>query len=109
MLLQLLPDEWEFSFYRGKLAAKMGAPAHDMLHHMADSCRLALSHKGGQTEPLYRLHATRLKLLLASDVPPLAAIAAFPFLPETKDRLESEPSLCFVTAAPGVLHLLSFI
>lgn len=85
-----MPDEWELSFYRGKLAAKMGAPAHVVLHHMADSCRLALSHKGGQTEPLYRLHATRLKLLLAPGVPPLDAIAAFPFLPETHDQLESE-------------------
>lgn len=85
--MQVLPDEWEFSFWHGKLAAKAQLPAGEVLQLLARACHLAARHRGGQTEPLYRLHATRLKLLLASE-PPLDAIAAFSFLPDTQERLE---------------------
>ena len=90
--LQILSEEWQYSFYRGKLAAKRGAQAQEVLHLLAEACLLATAHKGGQTEPLYRLHASRLKLLLGSE-PPLEAIAAFPFLADTQDRLQGEHTM----------------
>ena len=95
----MLPDEWEFPFYRGKLAAKMGASSNEVLHLLARACHDAAKHRGGLTEPLYRLHATRLKLLLAPD-PPLDVIAAHPFLPETLEMLESE---CHAHVCSGLI------
>ena len=40
-----------------------------VLHGFALACRHAKLYAGGLLEPLYRLHATRLKMLLSGDVP----------------------------------------
>ena len=90
--MQVLPDEWEYAFYQGKLAAKLGYAPANVLHLMAQACHKADTHEGGLTEPLYRLHATRLKLLLGPN-PPLGAIAGYPFLPETSSHLQGEQHL----------------
>jgi hypothetical protein len=56
------PSEWLFPLYRGKCAAKLGAPPAEVLALYAQAARLGR----GLLEPLYRLHATRLKLALAA-------------------------------------------
>lgn len=43
----------------------------EYLPAFARACRCAALHTDGALEPLYRLHATRLKLLLASRLPGL--------------------------------------
>ena len=42
-------------------------PAGEFLPALARACRCAALHTDGVLEPLYRLHATRLKLLLARE------------------------------------------
>lgn len=100
--MQYLPDEWQFSFFRGKLAAKMGTAALHVLHLMAQACHMANKYKAGQTEPLYRLHASRLKLL-SSGSTPAHVIAAHPFLPETPALLEGASEQEVVYESPLTL------
>lgn len=59
-----LPEEWQSEYQLGKSKAKLGAPAGVVLRHYARACWLASTLLGGRVEPLYRLHASRLKLLL---------------------------------------------
>jgi hypothetical protein len=47
-----------------------GAPVDEYLPALARACRCAALHTDGALEPLYRLHATRLKLLLPKGCPP---------------------------------------
>ena len=57
------PGNWFFSFHLGKLAHKMKADQCDVLMHFARACTDAPEC----LEAFYRLHATRLKYLLAVD------------------------------------------
>ncbi|KAK9841424.1 hypothetical protein WJX74_005538 [Apatococcus lobatus] len=66
---RILPDEWQFPYFIGKMQSKLGAPPEQVLHSFALACRNAKLYAGGQLEPLYRLHATRLKMLLSGVVP----------------------------------------
>ena len=59
---------WEAS--HGRLLPA-GAPVEEYLPEFARACRCAARHTDGALEPLYRLHATRLKLLLKSCPPAL--------------------------------------
>jgi len=70
--------DWLPLFYRGKIAAKLGAPASRSLALLARAQRLG----PGLMEPLYRLHATRLKLATAAtpDVAALRAASRYPFI-----------------------------
>mmetsp|Transcript_16588 Transcript_16588/g.46306 ORF Transcript_16588/g.46306 Transcript_16588/m.46306 type:complete len:1287 (-) Transcript_16588:221-4081(-) len=87
----ILPEEWSFPYYMAKVAAKLGEPPERYLRLMAQSCHLATVHSGGILEPLYRLHASRMKLLLQEPCSPswLAAAASFCFLPSTRLALQS--------------------
>ena len=74
-------------------ARKQGRPAGEYLRMLARSAHLAASHAGGLLEPLYALHAARLKLLDALPAPGsavesgdaaagvLEAVARYRFLP----------------------------
>lgn len=74
-------------------ARKQGRPAAEFLRMLARSAHLAASHAGGLLEPLYALHAARLKLLDALPSPGsageggaaaagvLEAVARYCFLP----------------------------
>uniref|UniRef100_A0A061REY4 Calcineurin-binding protein cabin-1 n=2 Tax=Tetraselmis sp. GSL018 TaxID=582737 RepID=A0A061REY4_9CHLO len=81
----ILSDEWTFPYYMGKISAKLGAPPSSYLPQMARACHLAKVHSGGLLEPIYRLHASRLKLITenAVDADALKACARHCFLAES--------------------------
>ena len=61
--IAVLPEEWVFQNELGKALAKLGAPPGVYLQRFARACCYATVLMGGRAEPLYRLHASRLKLL----------------------------------------------
>ena len=67
-------------------ARKAGAPAEEYLGHFAMACHRARAAVSGALEPLYRLHASRLKLLMAPD-PDLPLIARHCFLKSTAKQV----------------------
>eukprot|EP00873_Tetraselmis_striata_P018310 jgi/Tetstr1/438574/TSEL_027125.t1 len=87
-----MPEEWSFPYYQGKILAKFGAKPDEYLHLMARGCRMATVYSGGLLEPLYRLHASRLKLIL-QDGGDWAAARAHCFLPETTEAVEAVDAL----------------
>lgn len=60
---EMLSEEWLYVMDLGRLERKAGASPPIVLRHMARACHLATRFHGGRVEPLYRLHATRLKYL----------------------------------------------
>ncbi|KAK9841857.1 hypothetical protein WJX81_007591 [Elliptochloris bilobata] len=82
----VLPDEWAFELWAGKLSARTGAPLGAVLRRYAHACHLAAAHAGGMLEPLYRLHASRLKAL-RSEAAPLADLARYCFTAEHAEAL----------------------
>lgn len=67
---------------------KAGAGAEVYLRHYALACHRANEAVGGALEPLYRLHASRLKLLLLP-VPDLKAISRYCFFKSTAAKVLS--------------------
>lgn len=78
---QLLPDEWEFQLNLAKLFRKDGASDARAMWHLAKACCLARLHAGGQIEPVYQLHALRLKLLQQPN-PDLTLLSRYSFNPQ---------------------------
>ena len=62
------PEFWQYQYGLAKALSKQAAPAGQILHHFAKACHLAQCFVGARLEPLYCLHALRLKLLIK--VPP---------------------------------------
>lgn len=77
---QRLPDEWEFQLNLAKLLRKSGGSAQQVLWHLAKACCLAKLHNKGLIEPLYQLHALRLKLS-AQDSADLELLGRYSFAP----------------------------
>jgi hypothetical protein len=67
-------------------ARKAGAPPEEFLGHFAMACHRAKAAVSGALEPLYRLHASRLKLLMGPD-PDLPVIARYCFLKSTAKQV----------------------
>ena len=81
-----LDEEWEFQLCIAKLLRKLGADSEQVLHHLAKACHLAKQFAGGSVESMYQLHATRLKLLQASQ-PNLAILQRHCFLKDTRGQM----------------------
>jgi hypothetical protein len=58
------PQYWQYHYDLGRALLKTDAAAADALHSLARACHLASVFVGPRIEPLYRLHASRLKLLI---------------------------------------------
>ena len=78
-----------------QVQAKLGEPPSDYLHLMAEGCHLACLQNDGLIEPLYRLHASRLKLIIQKcpvpdgDLEPCwTAATRHCFLPATSDAIK---------------------
>lgn len=84
--VQLLPDEWEFQLNLAKLLRKSGGADEQVLWHLAKACCLAKLHNKGLIEPMYQLHALRLKLLL-SNSPDLDVLGRYSFTPSATAEL----------------------
>ncbi|CAD7697354.1 unnamed protein product [Ostreobium quekettii] len=65
----VLSEEWTFMLYVGKLTWKLKEEGWEnkSMDIFAQTAMFATVHGGGLVEPIYRLHATRLKLLLAGN------------------------------------------
>jgi hypothetical protein len=59
----LLPGEYYYPMYIGKLMRKLGKPAAEYLPELALSCALATRYHNGLLEPVYALHSARLRVL----------------------------------------------
>ena len=67
-------------------ARKAGAPPSEYLRQFALACHRANAAVSGALEPLYRLHASRLKLLMGPD-PDLPLIARYCFNKSTAKQV----------------------
>ena len=87
---ELLPDEWEFQLKLAKMLKKSGGADKLVLWHLGKACCLAKLHNRGLIEPLYQLHALRLKLLLSSS-PDLDLLGRYSFTqPGTAEPMQLE-------------------
>ncbi|CAM6113955.1 unnamed protein product [Calypogeia fissa] len=79
------PD-WTHLLYIGKLCEKLCRPSEEAF----DFYRRAVEMKSSAVDPVYRLHASRLKLLCKSDqedVKTLQVIALHCYVPSTKEKV----------------------
>lgn len=56
-------SDWKHLFYMGKLCEKLGRPCDEALGYY----KQAVDMKSSAVDPVYRLHASRLKLLCEGD------------------------------------------
>lgn len=61
--IKLDPEFWQYEYDLGRALWKQGAAPQESLHHLAKACCLTQVFVGPRLEPIYRLHAARLKLL----------------------------------------------
>ena len=65
---ELLPDEWSFKMQIGRCLRRLGRSPAEWLPVMAVACKQALQHHNGLVDPVYTIHAARLKLLKGMNV-----------------------------------------
>ncbi|KAJ8637861.1 hypothetical protein MRB53_012128 [Persea americana] len=78
--------EWSYAFYLGKLCEKLGFSCEKTFSYYSKSITLNPS----AVDPLYRMHASRLKLLLKSEkqaLNTLQVIATYSFTESTKETV----------------------
>ena len=78
--------ECKYAVHLVHSARKAGAPPEEYLSHFALACHRAKAAVSGALEPLYRLHASRLRLMMGPD-PDLPVIARFCFLKSTAKQV----------------------
>ncbi|KAL2642164.1 hypothetical protein R1flu_009751 [Riccia fluitans] len=81
------PD-WKHLFYLGKLCEKLSRPCEEALAYY----KQAIDMKSSAVDPVYRLHASRLKLLCEADrqdMHVLQVIAEHCYVPSTKEKVSS--------------------
>ncbi|KAH7425899.1 hypothetical protein KP509_11G076900 [Ceratopteris richardii] len=81
-------SEWLYSYYLGKLCEKLGEPCEVVLQYYQD----AVQANSSAVDPLYRLHASRLKWLCKkgrSDMKILKAVAKHCFSLENQEKVDA--------------------
>lgn len=81
---------------RLQILAKLGSRPEEYLQLLAQSCYLAALHANGLLEPIYRLHASRLKLLLQ-------VIYRVPASMQVILHLDAEAFVCSRSGARGAV------
>lgn len=101
---EVSPDEWESKMQIARCMRRLGKPPEEWLPLMAVACYQAVQQHNGLFEPIYTLHAARLKLLRQLDaekegeldmmggyndaiVAMLRLLGKYCFLPETQTTL----------------------
>lgn len=59
------PSEWSYQMSIGRCLRRLGRPADEYLPHLALACHISTQQHKGLIEPMYTLHAARLKMLMA--------------------------------------------
>ncbi|BBN01208.1 calcineurin-binding protein cabin-1 [Marchantia polymorpha subsp. ruderalis] len=79
-------SDWKHLFYMGKLCEKLGRPCDEALGYY----KQAVDMKSSAVDPVYRLHASRLKLLCEGDreeIKVLQVIAEHCYVASTKEKV----------------------
>ncbi|GMH32855.1 hypothetical protein BSKO_00689 [Bryopsis sp. KO-2023] len=63
---RIFDQEWSFPLYLGRMIWKLKNPGYEekVMDLFAEAAHLASLHEGGLVDPIYKLHSTRLKLLM---------------------------------------------